>query len=173
MKFNRLLLLLIAIIAAFAAVSAQEANVSQMKQMMENSLGNLTTYTYARSADTDIIYANDTIHREINLAKSTNGAVDLVNQSGMWAANLTDKSNGNVLMWDGYFVNGSEYWKEGQNWTRFYIRNRAEILEDYNEIPGQVNLIRYSNVKIVGSENFNGVDVYKLVGSPVLPIYRE
>lgn len=172
MKFNRLLLLLIAILAVSSAVSAQEANVSQLKQMMESSLGNLTTYTYARSADTDILYTNDTIHKEINLAKSTNGAVDLANQSGMWIANLTDQSNGNVLMWDGFFVNGSEYWKEGQNWTRFYIRNRAEIMEDYNEIPGQVNLIRYSNVKIVGSENFNGVDVYKLVGSPIMPIYR-
>lgn len=172
MKFNQLLLVLIAILAVFTVVSAQEVNVTQLKQMMESSLGNLTTYTYARSAESDIIYTNNTTHNEINLAKSTNGEVDLVNQSGMWSSNLTDRSNGNVLAWDGYFVNGSEYWKEGQNWTRFYVRNRAEIMEDYNEIPGQVNLLRYSNVKIVGSENFQGEDVYKLVGSPVLPIYR-
>ena len=172
MKFNRLLLALIAVLAASVIVSAQEVNVTQLKQTMENSLGNLTTYTYMRSAETDILYTNNTIHKEINLVKSTNGEVDLVNQSGLWNSNLTDRSNGNVLTWDGYFVNGSEYWKEGQNWTRFFVRNRAEVLEDYNEIPGQVNLIRYSNMKIVGSENFQGVDVYKLVGSPILPIYR-
>ena len=172
MNFNRLVLVLIAILAAFTVASAQEVNVTHLKQMMENSLGNLTTYTYTRSDESDILYTNDTIHKEIDLVKSTNGEVNLVNQSGQWISNLTDKSNGNVLTWDGYFVNGSEYWKEGQNWTRFFVRNRAEILEDYNEIPGQVNLIRYSNVKIVGTENFQGEDVYKLVGSPVLPIYR-
>ena len=172
MKSNRMFLVLIAILAASVVVSAQEVNVTALKQTMENSLGNLTTYTYTRSAETDILYTNNTIHKEINLAKSTNGEVNLVNQSGMWSSNLTDLSNGNVLTWDGYFVNGSEYWKEGQNWTRFYVRNKAEIMEDYNEIPGQVNLVRYSNVKIVGSENFQGEDVYKLVGSPILPIYR-
>ncbi len=172
MKFNQSLLVLIAIMATFAAVSAQEVNVNQLKQMMENSSENLTTYTYSRSAESDILYTNKSIHRELDLIKSTQGKVDLVNGSGLWSANLTDKSSGKVLTWDGYFVNGTEYWREGQNWTRFIIRNRARIMEDYNEIPGQVNLIMYSNMKIVGSESFQGEDVYKLVGSPIAPIYR-
>lgn len=172
MNFNRRLLVLVAILAVFSIASAQEVSVNQLNQMMENSQRNLTTYTYARSAETNILYTNDTINKGIDLIKTTDGEVDLINQSGLWLANLTDKSNGNVLTWDGYFVNGSEYWMEGQNWTRFYVRNREEILEDYNEIPGQVNLLRYSNMKIAGSENFQGEDVYKLVGSPVMPIYR-
>jgi len=163
--------MLIAILAASIIVSAQEVNVNQLKQMMETSLDNLTTYTYTRSAETVILYTNNTIHKDIDLVKSTNGEVDLVNQSGMWNANLTDKSNGNVLTWDGYFVNGSEYWKEDQNWTRFYVRNKAQIMEDYNEIPGQVNLIKYSNMKIAGTENFQDEEVYKLVGSPITQIY--
>ncbi|MFB3763636.1 MAG: hypothetical protein ACE14P_00140 [Methanotrichaceae archaeon] len=172
MRFNQFLLMLIAILAISTVVSAQEINMVQLKQMMESSSGNLTTYAYTRSAEADIIYTNNTIHKDINLAKSTNGEVDLVNQSGMWRSNLTDRNNGNMLTWDGYFVNGSEYWKEGQNWTRFYVRNRAQVMDDYNEIPGQINLIWYSNMKIVGQENFQGEDVYKLVGSPLMPIYR-
>lgn len=172
MKINKSLLVLLAILTTSMVVSAQEVNMNQLEQMMENSSENLTTYTYMRSADSNILYTNDTIHKEIDLVKFTDGKVDLVNQSGWWSANLTDKSSGKVLTWDGYFVNGSEYWKEDQNWTKFIVRNEALIMEDYNEIPGQVNLIKYSNMKIVGRENFQGEEVYKLVGSPIAPIYR-
>ncbi len=172
MKINKSLLVLLAILTTSMVVSAQEVNVDQLKQMMENSSENLTTYTYTRSSESDIIYTNDTVHKEVNLAKATYGKVDLVNQSGLWSANLTDKSSGKVLTWDGYFVNGSEYWKEDQNWTKFIVRNEAQIMEDYNEIPGQVDLIKYSNMKIVGRENLQGEEVYKLIGSPIAPIYR-
>jgi len=63
-------------------------------------------------------------------------------------------------------VDGPEYWKEGQNWTKFTNNDATCIVQDYNEIPGQVNLMKYSNIKIVGSEKFQGQDSYKLVGSP-------
>ena len=58
MKFNQLLVMLLAILAAATVVSAQEASVGQLKQMMEKSAGNLTTYTYTRSAESDIRYSN-------------------------------------------------------------------------------------------------------------------
>jgi hypothetical protein len=45
-------------------------------------------------------------------------------------------------------------------------------MEDYNELPGQVELINYSNMKIVGSENINGEEFYRLTGSPIEPIYK-
>lgn len=172
MKFKQLFLALFAIMAASMIVSGQEVDIDQLRQMMENSAENLTTYTYSRSAESVLIYTNDTVQKRIDAVKDTQGGVDLANQSGYWNAGLTDKSSGEMLTWDGYFVNGSEYWKEGQNWTQFIVRNRARIMEDYDEIPGQVNLIKYSNMRIVGSENFQGKDVYKLVGSPIMPIYR-
>ena len=105
------------------------------------------------------------------LYKTTNGKVDLVNQTGWWGSKLTDEETGEVLIWEGYFVNGSEYWKEGQNWTRLRSMTPAQVLQAYNELPGQVNLIKYSDMKIVGMEKMQGEDYYKITGSPIKSIY--
>jgi hypothetical protein len=172
MKFNQLLVMLLAILAAASVVSAQEASVGQLKQMMEKSAGNLTTYTYIRSAESDIRYSNASLKTEFDAYKAIDGKVDLVNKAGSWSSKLTDEEKRQVLTWDGFFVNGSEYWKEGQNWTKFTINDTARIMQDYNEIPGQVNLMMFSNMKIVGSEKFQGQDSYKLVGSPIGSIYN-
>jgi hypothetical protein len=171
MKFNQSLVIMLAILAAATIVSAQEVSVDQLKQMMEKSAGNLTTYTYLRSAQSDLRYSNSSLKTEFNAYKATDGKVDLLNKAGWWSSKLTDEESRKVLIWDGFFVNGSEYWKEGQNWTKFTINDTARIMQDYNEIPGQVNLIMFSNMKIVGSEKFQGQDSYKLVGSPKESIY--
>jgi len=93
-----------------------------------------------------------------------------LNHSAWWGTRITDKDSGEVLTWEGYFVNGSEYWKEYGEWTKFRINNTTRVFNDYNEFPGQVNLIKFSNMKVVGLESIQGEDFYKLVGSPIEPI---
>jgi len=171
MKSNKILIMLLAIFAASLVVSAQEANIQQLKQTTENSANNLTSYTYSRSAESMLIYSNNTIRKEYDASKTTNGKVDLVNMKGWWGSNLTDEETGDVLSWEGYFINGSEYWKEGTNWTQLKVNDSAQVLQAYNEIPGQVNLIKYSNMKIVGMEKMQGEDYYKITGSPIPSIY--
>jgi len=166
MKFSQSIIIMLAILAAATVVSAQTVSVDQLKQMTEKSAGNLTRYTYTRSAQSDFLFTNASLKTEFNAHKSTNGQVDLVNRSGWWSSNLTDEESRNVLNWEGYFVGSSEYWKQGQNWTKFPVNDTARMMQNYNEIPGEVNLLKYSNVKIVGSEKFQGEDTYKLVGSP-------
>lgn len=172
MKFNSAFIVLLALLLSAALSVAQETSVDQIKQMMTNSAENLTTYTYSRSAESGISYSNESIKKTFEAVKVTQGKVNLTEPSGWWSAQLTDKSSGQVLIWEGYFVNGSEYWKENQNWTRFMINDSAKIMEEYNEIPGQVNLINYSNMKVVGSENCDGGECYKLMGTPIEPIYK-
>jgi hypothetical protein len=172
MKFNRYLLLLIAVLAASAVISAQETSIQQLKQMMEKSSENLTTYTYSRSGETKLLYTNDSLYREFDAFKVTDGKVDLINQSGWWDSKLTDEENGNILTWEGYFVSGSEYWKQGRDWNKFIVNNSSQILQDYNELPGEVALIKYSNMKLAGSERLQGIDTYKLIGSPIGSIYE-
>jgi hypothetical protein len=171
MKFDKLLLMFIAVLVASVVVSAQEASIQQLKQTMENSAENLTTYTYSRSAEAKLLYTNDSTYKEYDAVKVTDGKVDLVNTSGWWNSKLTDEENGNVLIWEGYFVNGSEYWKEGQNWTKLTVNNTSQVLQAYNELPGQVSLIKYSDMKIAGMEKMQGEDYYKITGSPIKSIY--
>jgi len=172
MKFNKFLLLLIIVLAVLAVVSAQEASIQQLKQMMEKSAENLTTYTYSRSGEPKLLYTNNSLYKEYDVYKVTDGKVDLVNQSGWWDSKLTDEENGDVLTWEGYFVNGSEYWRQGQNWNTFIANNTSQVLQEYNELPGEVALIKYSNMELSGSERLQGIDTYKLVGSPIESIYE-
>ena len=171
MNSNKILIMLLAIFAASMVVSAQEANIQQLKQTTENSAKNLTSYTYSRSAESMLIYSNSSLRKEYDAYKTTNGKLDLVNQKGWWGSNLTDEETGDVLTWEGYFINGSENWKEGMNWTSLNVTDTAQVLQAYNEIPGQVNLIKYSNMKIVGMEKMQGEDYYKIMGSPIGSIY--
>jgi len=171
MKSNKILIMLLAIFAAFVVVSAQEANIQQLKQMTEDSAKNLTSYTYSRSAESMLIYSNNSLRKEYDAFKTTNGKVDLVNQKGWWGSSLTDEETGDVLTWEGYFINGSEYWKEGMNWTHLNVTDTAQVLQAYNEIPGQANLIKYSNMEIVGTEMMQGEEYYRITGSPIQSIY--
>jgi len=170
MKFERGLLMLLAMLAALATASAQDVSIDQLLQMMENSDENLTTYAYTRTAESRMLFSNESIHNEFDAAKTTEGKVNMVDQEGWWDAKLTDRANGEILTWEGYFLNGSEYWKEGQNWTKFIVNDKARIMDDYNELPGQVDLLRYSDMSIVGQEIFEGQEYYKLTGTPLGPI---
>jgi hypothetical protein len=172
MKLNPSIIMLLAVLTTTMVASAQEIGIDLLKQMMAQSSENLTTYNYSRFAVGEILYTNASVQAKFDAVKATEGKVDLVNQSGWWSSKLTDKKNGETLTWDDYFVNGTEYSKMGQIWTRLAINDTARMMEAENEIPGQVNLIKYSNVKLLGLEKFQGEDSYKLTGSPIGPVYR-
>ncbi len=172
MKFSLCLIALLAGMTLFQAAWAEDASLDQLEQAMSEAADNLTTYAYSRTGDTMIVYSNDTLRDEFHAAKATKGKVDLVKHLGWWGSELKDLNTGESLNWEGYFINGSEFWKEGRNWTQFIANDSAKIMDEYNELPGQVNLINYSNMEIVGSENVGGEEVYRLEGTPIEPIYE-
>lgn len=172
MKLNSTLLVLFVLIAV-ASSSAQEVSVDQLKDMMAQASDNLTTYVYTRSAESEILYSNQTIQEKFLAGKETAGKVDLPAQRGWWNATLTDRISGQVLTWEGSLVNGSEHWKENQNWTQFIITDIAQVMEDYNELPSQVALAGFSDMQMAGTEKCGDGDCYKLVGSPIKPLLKE
>ncbi len=153
-------------------VFAEDISVDQLKLIMTASADNLTTYTYTRSAESNIIYSNESLQDKFDAVKATKGKVNLTAQSGWWSHQLTDIGTGQVLTWQGYFLNGTELWKEGDNWTQFIITDTDAVMEDYNELPGQAALLSYSNLSITGTESIDGEDCYKLAGEPI-PLIKE
>jgi hypothetical protein len=174
MKFHlsSILLIVLLIAATTLQVSGEDQRVAEIKHGMLNSIVNLTTYTYSRFAETTDQYSNQTLQTKFAAVKTVEGKIDLVNKSGYFGEKLVDVEDGRTLLWEGYFINGSEYWKEGENWTNFTIIDPESIMADYNEIPGQVDLIDISNMTLVGSEPIEGESCYKLVGSPEEPINK-
>lgn len=161
-------LLLLCLPAAFA----EDVSADQLKQMMTASADNLTTYTYTRSAESTVVYSNKSLQDEFSAVKVTEGKVNLTAQSGWWSHILTDNATGKVLTWQGYFSNGTEYWKEGDNWTKFTIDNPEEIMADYNELVSQMALLSYSNLSIIGTEEVDGDDCYIITADPI-PLIKE
>jgi hypothetical protein len=170
----KIILTIIAFISLLClpVVFAEEFSVDQLKQMMTRSADNLTSYTYSRSAENTIIYSNESLQDKFAAVKATKGKVNLTAQSGWWSHQLTDIGTGQVLSWQGYFLNGTELWKEGENWTQFNITNPDGVMADYNELPGQTALLNYSNLLIIGTQIIDGEDCYKLAGEPI-PLIKE
>jgi len=168
------ILMIIAFISLLSPpnVFAEDASVDQLKQMMTASADNLTTYSYTRTAESTIIYSNESFQYKFAAVKDTNGKVNLTAQSGWWSHRLTDNGTGQVLSWQGYFLNGTEYWKEGGNWTQFIVDDPVAIMEDYNELPSQVALLIYSNLSITGAENIDGEECYIIAAEPI-PLIKE
>jgi len=162
---HTLAILLLALLVA-PAVSAENPSVDQLRQMMTEAANNLSTYAYSRSADSGIMYSNQTLQEKFTVIKETVGKVDLPAEKGWWSSVLTDLESGDVLTWEGYLVNGSEYWNENQNWTHFLANNTSLILEEYNEYPGQVALISLLDMQIEGIEQCGNEECYRLAGSP-------
>jgi len=165
---------LIALLSALIvpAVVGQDISAGELIEKAIQSADNLTTYTYSRSAESKIFYSNESQNDKFDAIKVTEGRVNLTAESGMWRQTLADKVNGDTLTWDGYFINGSEYWREDSNWTRFNTTDPQAILEDYNELPSQVELLNYSDLSLAGSERIDGEDCYKLVGTPITAIAK-
>ena len=170
----KIILTIIAFISLLClhVVFAEEISVDQLKQMMTRSADNLSSYTYSRSAESTIIYSNESLQDKFAAIKATEGKVNLTGQSGWWSHQLTDIGNGQVLSWQGYFINGIELWKEGGNWTQFNITDPDAVMADYNELPGQAALLNYSDLLITGTEKIDGEDCYKLAGEPI-PLIKK
>ena len=164
----KIILTIIAFVALLLpAAFAEDVSVDQLKQMMTQSADNLTSYTYSRSAQSTIIYRNESLQDKFAAIKATEGKVNLTAKSGWWSHRLTDIGDGQVLTWQGYFLNGTEFWKEGENWTQFNITDPDALLADYNELPGQAALLNYSDLLITGTETIDGEDCYKIAGEPI------
>ena len=103
MKLKKLTLIMLMILATSLTVSAQNIlNDQMLRQKIEMSGKNLTNYTFARSAEADLLYKNATLQKEFRAHKLSEGKVDLVNKLGSWNSNLTDEDTGKILTWLAY-----------------------------------------------------------------------
>jgi len=167
MKIRPKTVTLIILLLVSTALAA-DVNADLKKQMMKNvSSDAATTYDYSRLAESNILYNNATLQDRFDATKETIGKVNLTAQSGWWSHKLTDASDGQVLTWQGYFINGTEYWKEGENWTQFNLTDPQDVMADYNEIESQAELLNYSELTVTGSEEIDGEECYIVTVRPI------
>lgn len=145
----------------------EDIAIDDLKQTMIKSADDVASYDYSRIAESDIVYKNDSMQDIFKETKTTSGKVNLTGRTGWWSHQLKDTGTNEVLLWQGYLINGTEYWKEGENWTQFILNDSQAVMEDYNELPGQVELLNYSDMTITGSEEIDGFDCYRITAEPI------
>lgn len=153
------------ILLIFTAIAWGQSFELQRDAMIAAS-DEVATYTYSRLAHSTIVYSNDTTSTEFMAEKATLGGVNLTARAGWWRHSLTDATEGINLSWEGYLLNGTEYWKEDGNWTQFNLTDVQAVLDDYDELPSQMELLNYSNLSESGSELIDGEECIKFEGEP-------
>lgn len=162
----------LAFLLLLSTAFAEDVSADQLKQMTIKSADEVASYDYSRMAQTAIVYKNESLEDGFVATKTTVGKVNLTAQSGWWSHQLKDTGTGEVLLWQGYFINGKEYWKEGDNWTEFILNDSGAVMEDYNDLPGQAELLNYSDMIITGSEEIEGLDCYKITAEPIAAVQK-
>jgi hypothetical protein len=165
-------IIVLAFLLLLSTAFADDVSIDQLKQTMIKSADEVVSYDYSRMAECDIVYRNESLQDIFEAAKATDGKVNLTAKSGWWSHQLKDTGTGEVLLWQGYLINGTEYWKEGENWTQFILNDSQAVLDDYNDLPGQVELLNYSDITITGSEEIDGEDCYRLTAEPIVLIQK-
>lgn len=151
---------------------AEDIGTDNLKQTMKKSADEVVSYDYSRIAQSDIVYKNESMQDIFEETKTTSGKVNLTARTGWWSHQLKEAGTNEVLLWQGYLINDTEYWKEGENWTQFILNDSEAVMEDYNELPGQVELLNYSDMTITGSEEIGGFDCYRITAEPIALIQK-
>jgi len=151
---------------------AEDIGTDNLKQTMKKSADEVVSYDYSRIAQSDIVYKNESKQDIFEETKTTSGKVNLTARTGWWSHQLKETGTNEVLLWQGYLINDTEHWKEGENWTQFILNDSEAVMEDYNELPGQVELLNYSDITITGSEEIGGFDCYRITAEPISLIQK-
>ena len=172
MNAKMIILTLLTLLIASMAIATADVSLKQLEQSMAKSAGNISSYTFSKSTDSSAQYSNASIEKKLEVFKTTAGNVDLRNEAAWWSSKMATQKNGKALNWQSYFVNGSAYLNVGKNWTKHTFNNTSRINSDFNIIPGEIALIKNSDMSISGSEKVAGKDYYKLTGRPNDQVYK-
>lgn len=152
-------------------ILGDDLNTSDLKALLVNSSVNLESYRFLLDMDqtTELV----------NLSDSANESQKLVSRSiGVGAVNMTDRAlklvmavvilpigderNATAMGIDEYLINDTLYLRLDGNWTRMTLPFSEDMWSQRNTLEQQVELINASNITLLGIEEVDGVDCYKI-----------
>ncbi len=149
----------------------EDLNTSDLKALLVNSSVSLESYRFLLDMDqtTELV----------NLSDSANESQKLVSRSiGVGAANMTDRAlklvmaivilpigderNATAMGIDEYLINDTLYLRLDGNWTSLILPFSEDMWSQRNTLAQQVELINNSVTTLLGVEEVDGVDCYKI-----------
>jgi hypothetical protein len=178
----RAVLLTLMVLAGFSyPISSQPSGVedgvqvTDVKQLMEEAARNVESYSYSIDAETRTIYANKSGTAEIISSTKSNGAADIPSSAAKLLMSTTQEMDGRLIAAqdsETYLIKDSSYENVNGKWFRYAVMNESRSLSSMNEIVGQSDLTARSNLVLAGEEVVDGVDCYKLQGTPERSAYN-
>lgn len=175
---KRLLLVLALVAVAFSGCTEKSPSAEEIKVLMIDSVKNLDSYRFSTESSQHI----EVFNRSIN---ESNASTIAVNTMGEGAVNLTGRAmglvqkvnlvsenkNASTVESETYIFNDTIYTMIGGNWTRLMLPNADLIWSRQNMVRNQAELLNHSQIELLGSENIDGQDTYKVKVTPDMNAY--
>lgn len=166
------------------AANKSELNSSALKDIVLNSAAKPETYTFTLDISQRIEITNATANKTESQTISTKSY-------GVAARNLTAKAmkialatlavpegqeeNASVIATEMYLLNDTIYMKVDGNWTKIMLTGPSleTLWKQQDEMERQKEELNNSAVTLLGYENVNGIDCYKVQVAPDLKTYSS
>lgn len=191
MRLGIILLATILLVVAYTAMARENPSMANASELNSSSLKNLIlsstikpeTYLFTLDANQKI-----RIENIAGINKTESQAISS-RSFGVAALNLTamtmkmamatiavpegQDENASILATDIYLLNDTMYMKVDGNWTRILLKGPSieTLWKQENEIERQKEELNNSTITLLGNEDVNGIDCYKLKVIPNLTAY--
>jgi hypothetical protein len=158
--------------------SAGQPSADEIKALMIDSVNNLDSYRFNTESTQQIeVFNRSTKDGNISTITVTSvgdGAVDLAGRAMELAQSLnivSENNNATSGKSETYILNDTVYMGVDGNWTSFKLPNADLIWDRQNMVKNQAELLNNSEIELLGSENVDGQDTYKVKVVPDMETY--
>jgi hypothetical protein len=150
---------------------ADDLSAVELQALLMNSSANLQSYRFLMDMDqrTELVNLSDPAG-EVQKIASRSFGVGAINmtQRALKLVMATiimpegDEGNATAMAIDEYLVNDTIYLRMDGNWTTLRIPFTEDVWSQQNTLEQQVEMLNSSNLTLLGSEEVDGVDCYKI-----------
>jgi hypothetical protein len=180
---KRLLLIFLLVAVAFSGCmetqpSAEEPSADEIKTLMIDSANDLDSYKFSTESTQKVTVFNRSTD-DMNASTITVTAVGEGDVNLSWRAmgmvqtmNMVSENNSATPgRSETYILNDTLYMGMDGNWTSLKLPNADLIWDRQNLVRNQVELLNNSEIVLLGSENVDGQDTYKVKVIPDMETY--
>ena len=157
---------------------AEQPSADEIKALMIDSVNNLDSYKFDTESTQQIeVFNRSTEDGNVSTITVTSvgeGAVDLAGRAmGMVQSLNIESENNNATSGksETYILNDTLYLSADGNWTSLKLPNADLIWDRQNMVKNQAELLNNSKIELLGSENVDGQDTYKVKVVPDMETY--
>ncbi|HSD57027.1 MAG TPA: DUF6612 family protein [Methanotrichaceae archaeon] len=157
---------------------AEQPSADEIKALMIDSVNNLDSYKFDTESTQQVeVFNRSTEDGNVSTITVTSvgeGAVDLAGRAmGMVQSLNIESENNNATSGksETYILNDTLYLSADGNWTSLKLPNADLIWDRQNMVKNQAELLNNSKIELLGSENVDGQDTYKVKVVPDMETY--